>query len=49
MSNAPTAGSLQGQLFPTKQENERTRKENLKVSQVEVKLDGGVRILPLPA
>jgi hypothetical protein len=31
-----------------KQEIERTQKENLKVALVEVELDGGVRILPLP-
>jgi hypothetical protein len=48
MSNAPKVGSLQCQPTATKQEIERTRKENLKVSLVEVRLDGGVRILPLP-
>ena len=48
MSNPPTVVSLQGQLFATKQEIERTRKEDLKLSRVEVKLDGGPRILPLP-
>jgi hypothetical protein len=48
MSHAPTSDSLQSQLLATKQEIERARKENLKVSLVEVKLDGGGRILPLP-
>jgi hypothetical protein len=48
MSDAQTAGSLQNQQLAAKQEIERTRKENLKVSRVEIKLDGGVRILPLP-
>jgi len=48
VSDAPRVWSLQGQLPATKQEIERTRKKNLKVSLVEVKLDGGARILPLP-
>jgi len=48
MSDTPTAGSPQGQSPVAKEEIERERKDNLRFSQVEVKLDGGVRILPLP-
>jgi hypothetical protein len=49
MSEVTTEDSRQGQMVAEKQEKKRERKENLKVSLVETKLNGdGDRVLPLP-
>jgi hypothetical protein len=48
MSDTQTAVVRKASYPPAKEEIERARKDNLRFSQVEVKLDGGARILPLP-